>query len=164
MISIIAAISNNNVIGKDGGLPWHLPSDLKYFKDLTKGKIVVMGRKCWDSLPDKFKPLPDRLNIVITRTPNISIEGAIVVTDVDNTLKGLNKTDSDVFVIGGGEIYKQSLKYAENLYLTRIYSDVDGDTFFEGFNESGWNLRFASKIHEENGFKFQFEVYDKNNH
>lgn len=162
-INIIAAMSLNRVIGIGNDLPWRLPSDLKYFKKITDGSCVVMGRKCWESIPEKFRPLPNRVNVVCTFNQKYEAKGAATLGDVNRVLRNLknNGEDDNVFVIGGGEIYKESFKHAETLYLTRVFTNIEGDVFLDGFDESEWDLRLASEIHEENGFRFQFEVYDK---
>ena len=161
-VNIIVAASSNMVIGKDNSLPWHLPSDLKYFKKLTQGSIVVMGRKCWDSLPEKSRPLRDRLNVVLTRNPNIYFEGGVTINSLDSFLEDISFKDSDdVFLIGGSEVYKQAFKYATKLYLTRILDNVEGDKYLEGFDVNEWTRTKTSDIIEENGFNFVFEEYVK---
>lgn len=163
MINIIVAASTNMVIGKDGVLPWHLPTDLKYFKEITKDHIVVMGRKCWESIPEKYRPLPNRENIIVTRDKNYVANGGVVVNDLNGILTGgLLKNNKEIFIIGGAEIYKQSFKYADRLYLTQIYQSVDGDTFLDGLDIKDWSLSKADKMLNENGFTFRFEVYEKN--
>lgn len=163
MINIIVAMSTNFVIGKDNDLPWHLPTDLKYFKDTTKGHTVVMGRKCWESIPEKFRPLSNRKNIVMTRDESYVAKGAITLHDFEQVLKSNETSHEQVFVIGGAELYKEAFKYANKLYLTQIYSDVDGDVYLEGLNSKDWCLIEGSEFHEENGFKFRFELYEKTN-
>jgi dihydrofolate reductase len=162
-INIIVAVSANNVIGKGNDLPWHLPKEFKYFKETTKGSTVIMGRKCWESLPQKFRPLPNRLNVVLTKDKDYEADGAIVAHDLESTLKAFKNSSSDIFIIGGAEIYKQSLIYADKLYLTRILSDVEGDVYLEGFfNEEEWDETSVDGIeHEENGLKYKFLVYTK---
>jgi len=165
-IKIIAAMSLNRVIGVGNDLPWHIPSDLKYFKKVTDGVCVVMGRKCWESIPEKYRPLPNRLNIVCTFNQKFEAKGAATLGDVNRVLTNLkdNGDDDDVFVIGGGEIYKESFKHADMLYLTRIHKNIDitdSTIFLDGFNETEWELVSTSEKQEENGFKFTFEVYTK---
>jgi dihydrofolate reductase len=162
-INIIVATSNNLVIGKGNDLPWHLPTDLKRFKELTQNGYVIMGRKCWESIPPKFRPLPNRKNVVVTRDLNYSTDGAIIINNITNTLQYLKAepNDNKIFVIGGGEIYKESFKYADKLYLTRILEDVDGDVFLEGFDEKEWVLLESSNHIEENNYTYRFEVYEK---
>ena len=122
-----------------------------------------MGRKCWESIPPKFRPLPNRKNVVVTRDLNYSTDGAIIINNITNTLQYLKAepNDNKIFVIGGGEIYKESFKYADKLYLTRILEDVDGDVFLEGFDEKEWVLLESSNHIEENNHTYRFEVYEK---
>ena len=162
-ISIIAAASKNLVIGKDNDLPWNLPSDLKSFKRITEGSFVIMGRKCWESIPEKFRPLPKRDNIVISRDNNYEAFGAAVISDLETLLMVFQHdgVDSEIFVIGGGQIYKEAFKYADKLYLTQILSEIDGDTYLEGLNFDEWGLTESSEVIEENGIEFRFTTYDR---
>lgn len=166
MISIIVAASTNMVIGKDNQLPWHIPADLKNFKDLTNGKRVYMGRKCWESLPEKFRPLPNRDNIVITRDTTYKAEGATVLNDIDllkraYELSSINFGLIEHFVIGGAEIYKELFPIAQKLYLTEVLAEVEGDTYLQGFNPDEWVLTYESAIYEENGFKYRFKYFQR---
>ena len=166
MISIIVAASTNMVIGKNNDLPWHIPSDLKRFKEVTSGKRVIMGRKCWDSIPSKFRPLPNRDNIVISRDYRYVAEGAFVLSDLNQFIKEythslINNDPKEDFVIGGAEIYKQFFPIAKKLYLTEVLGEIEGDTYLQGFNPEEWNLTNMSEVLEENGFKFIFKEYIK---
>jgi dihydrofolate reductase len=125
VISLVYAQSRNGIIGADGGLPWRLPSDLKRFKETTLGKPIIMGRKTWEGLPRK--PLPGRVNIVVTRQASFAAEGAVVVRSVDDALVAAGDVP-EVCVIGGGEIYRMFLPLADRIYLTRVEADVEGDT------------------------------------
>ena len=135
MIALVYAVSQNGVIGKDGGLPWHISSDLKHFKAVTMGKPVIMGRKTWDSLPRK--PLPGRANIVITRHSGWQAEGALAAHDAEGALR-LAGDAPEVCVIGGAEIFQAFLPKASRIYLTRVLADVAGDTFMPEINEKQW--------------------------
>jgi dihydrofolate reductase len=161
MINIIVAMSTNFVIGKNNDLPWHLPTDMKYFKDTTNGHVVVMGRKCWESIPEKFRPLPNRKNIVMTRDANYVANGAIVSNDLEQILVSHENSDKQVFIIGGAELYKEAFKYANKIYLTQIYSHIEGDVYLEGLDIEKWCLKEGSEFYEENGLKFRFELYEK---
>jgi dihydrofolate reductase len=166
MISIIVAASTNMVIGKDNQLPWHIPDDLKNFKSLTDGKRVYMGRKCWESLPDKFRPLPNRDNIIITRDTTYKAEGATVLNDIDLIKRGyelssINFGLTEHFVIGGAEIYKELFPIAKKLYLTEVLAEVEGDTYLQGFNPDEWVLIYESAIYEENGIKYRFKYFQR---
>lgn len=131
--SIIVAISENHVIGKDNKLLWHLPKDLKHFKEITTGHTVIMGRKTYDSVG---KPLPKRRNIIVTRQ-TVTIEGCETVNSIEAAL-ALCKDESEVFIVGGAEIYKQALKLTDRIYLTIIYKNFDGDSFFPEIDLNEW--------------------------
>ena len=152
MISIIVAASSNMVIGKDNKLLWDLPTDLKYFKSVTLGKTVFMGRKTWESIPEKYRPLPNRTNIVLTRDKDYKSFGSVVLNDLKTALKIYCIINLECVVIGGSEIYKETFKYASKLYLTEIDGEVQGDTYLEGFNPDEWVLKSVSEDMEENGF------------
>jgi dihydrofolate reductase len=165
IISLIAALAKNRTIGKNNDLPWHLPDDMKYFMQTTKGHYVIMGRKNYDSIPEKFKPLPNRTNIVVTRKKNFIALGCIVVNSLDegiNLAKDAN--EKEVFIIGGAEIYKLSLSVATRLYLTEINGNIEGDTFFPAIDNADW--KEVSRVHHEkdsrHAFDFDFVVYNKN--
>lgn len=161
-VSIITAASSNYVIGKDGDLPWNLPSDLKYFKEITQGHSVIMGRKSWESIPEKFRPLPNRKNIIITRNSGYSTNlDALVRNDLRATIEEQSNIDEEVFIIGGSEIYKEAFKFVSRVYLTRVFEEFDGDTFLEGFNEEEWLFISHSDTYIENGLRFRFEIYDR---
>ena len=139
-VSLIVAVSENGVIGKDNDLIWHLPKDMKFFKDTTMGHHVIMGRKNFESIPHKFRPLPNRTNIVITRQSDYKAEGSIVVNSVEESLKvAKSNGENEAFIIGGGQIYKLALEanLIERIYLTKIHHSFDGDTFFPELN-SDW--------------------------
>lgn len=160
-INIIVAVSENGIIGNKGKLPWHLPKDLKYFKDTTKGKIVIMGRKNYESIPEKYRPLPNRTNVVLTRNKDYEAEGCEIRHNVFAALDEFIWDNDDIFIIGGSEIYKQAFKYTNKVYLTRIHSEVEGDVVLEGFNKDDWTLISSDGPHEENNIKFTFEVYER---
>lgn len=135
---IIAAVSENDVIGKDGDIPWHYSEDLKHFKEKTMGHPVVMGSGTYRSLPGDFKPLPGRKNIVLTRS-GIEVDESVAVTNsLDEAWKNAEEHDDKVFIIGGATIYEQTLDEADKLVLTRIHEEYDGDTFFPEWNKSNW--------------------------
>ncbi len=161
---MIAALSRNQVIGKNNDLPWKLPDDMKYFMEITKGHHTIMGRKNYDSIPQKFKPLPHRTNIVVTHQQNFNAPGCIVVNSVEKGLQlAENSMESEVFIIGGAEIYKLGLQHASRLYLTEIAADIEGDTFFPTFDRNQW--RETSRTHhnkdDRHAYSFDFVVYDK---
>lgn len=164
IVSLIAAIAKNYTIGKDNDLPWKLPDDMKFFMTTTKGHYVIMGRRNYDSLHEKFRPLPNRTNIVVTRQKSFLAPGCIVSHNVDDAISIAEKNgETEAFVIGGAEIYNLSLANADRLYLTEIDAEVEGDTFFPKFNKLDWNER--SRVHhpadEKHKFPFDFVVYDR---
>lgn len=138
-LSIIAALATNDVIGRDNRLPWHMPADLKRFKQLTTGHHVLMGRKTFDEIRT---PLPGRINVVITRNPGFAADGILVASSVDEAVTMAEAShDDEIFVIGGAEIIAQTLHRADRMYLTRIHGEPEGDTFFPEFDEvNEWRL------------------------
>jgi dihydrofolate reductase len=161
ILSIIVAASSNNVIGKDNKLPWHLPEDLKYFKNTTWAMPVVMGRKTYESIG---KPLSGRINIVITRNKDLKIDGVEAVQSLNEAMEiaGKHKV-KEVFIIGGAEIFNTSLPLVSRIYLTRIHSEIDGDVFFPVFNKENWLLvkNKDCEPDEKNIFSYSFQVWEK---
>lgn len=163
-ISLIAALSQNRVIGKNNDLPWRLPDDMKYFMETTSGHHVIMGRKNYDSLPEKFKPLPNRINIVVTRQRDFKAAGCEIVHSIEEGVEiGRKAEERELFIIGGAEIYKASLAVADRLYLTEIEAIIEGDTYFPEINPSEWS-EVSRKRHEadqKHKHAFDFVVYDR---
>ena len=164
-LSILVAMAKNRVIGKDNALPWRLPSDLKRFKTLTMGHPIVMGRKTYESIG---KPLPGRTCIVVTRQSGYEVGGAIVVGSVAEALdtcykKKTSDTEAESFVIGGTEIFRQTLPLCDRLYITEIQRDFDGDVLFPKFNHDEWREISREKYHldEDNGLEYDFVVLDR---
>jgi dihydrofolate reductase len=160
-LSIIAAVSENNVIGRDGGLPWRLSADLARFKRLTMGHAIIMGRRTWESIG---RPLPGRTSIVISRQSNWRTEGASVAGSLDAALEVARQSDvdqSEVFVIGGAAVYALALPRAERLYLTRVHADVEGDVEFPAVDWNAWQLCEESHhaADERNDFAHTFQVW-----
>ncbi len=160
MITMIAAAAENDILGKDNDLVWHLPDDFKRFKKLTTGHHIIMGRKTFESFP---KPLPNRTHIVITRNPDYAPEGVIVVHSMEAAL-AIAKEDSQPFIIGGGEIYTLGMPYAECIELTRVHGDFDGDTYFPEINSELWQITQQEKhlIDERHSHAFTYITYLKN--
>nr|AIA16847.1 Dihydrofolate reductase [uncultured bacterium] len=163
-ISLILAADENNCIGKNNTLPWHLPADMKLFREKTMGHCVVTGRKNYESIPDRFRPLPGRTNIVITRNKEYAAPGATIVHSLDagiDTARQLGETE--VFVIGGGEIFRQALPIAEQIYLTRIHHVFTGDVFFPALEPLEWKEteRHDFPPDERNKYGFSFRVYHR---
>ena len=161
MITIIAAASENDVIGNNNKLIWHLSKDLIRFKNLTKGHHVIMGRKTFESMP---KALPNRTNVIITRNKNYTAENITVVDSLENALK-VCKDDPQPFIIGGGEIYRIGLTYAKRIELTRVYHNFEGDTTFPQIDKNLWKEVRNIKMFdiENHNYNFSFITYDKIN-
>ena len=166
IVSLIVAVSENGVIGKNNDLIWHLPKDMKYFKEKTLGHHIIMGRKNFESIPHKFRPLRSRVNIIVTRNRDYTAKDCIIATSIESAIdySKSNKED-EVFIIGGGEIYKQSIQknLVDKIYLTRVHADFDGDTFFET-PSSNWMIEseVKKKKDEKHLFDYTFLVYKKN--
>ncbi len=164
IISLIAAVSKNHVIGKENDLPWRLPDDMKYFMQTTKDHYVIMGRKNYESLPEKFRPLPHRTNIVVTRKKDFNAPGCMVVHSVDEGLAlGKQARQDQLFIIGGSEIYKLGLPIADKLFLTEIDAVIEGDTFFPEFNKLNWKevSRITHEADVRHAYAFDFVIYEK---
>lgn len=156
MIRIIAAMSKNNVIGRDNKLIWSLPDDLKRFKELTMGHYIIMGRKTYESIG---KPLPGRKNIVISRNPNLKIKGVEIFSDI---LKAIEYTNNNCFIIGGSEIYKQTIDLADFLYLTIINANLNGDSYFPQI-DSNWILIYDLENNKDDKhmYSYSFKNYSR---
>ena len=157
-ISLIAAMSRSGVIGKNNQMPWHLPADLKYFKSVTMGKPIVMGRKTFESLG---KPLPGRLNIVLSRNTNYTAECCTVIHHVDELTSEIDA--DEIMIIGGADIFAVFLPLANNMYLTEVGCEVEGDTFFPEFKDSDWKIELILTQHadEKNPCDLRFMRYDR---
>ena len=158
-ISLIAAIANNGVIGKGNTLLWKLPADMKHFRDLTIGKPIIMGRKTYESIG---RPLPERVNIILTRDKNYLLEGCIVAHSVDEALQKCNGYE-EAMVIGGGEIYKLFFPLAKRTYLTSVDHDFDGDTYFPEFSKEEWRETFREhhEPDDKNSYPHTFIVLER---
>jgi dihydrofolate reductase len=161
LLSFLVAAAENNVIGKDNKLPWHLPSDLKYFKNLTWGMTVVMGRKTYESFDNMLK---GRKNIVITRNKDWKAEGVEVANSIEEALVLAEKTSvKEIFIIGGAEIFKTLLPQAGRIYLTRIHHSFDGDAYFPEINPGEWTLvkNRDCPADEKNAYAHSFQVWER---
>jgi dihydrofolate reductase len=159
-LALIAAVARNGVIGRDNALLWHLPEDLRHFRDCTRGHAVIMGRRTWDSLPERFRPLPGRRNVVLTRQPGWHAAGAETAPDLGAVLQRLADQER-VFVIGGATVYAQALPRADELVLTEIDRDFDGDARFPGWDRGAF-IEVERERHRAappNDFDFDFAVY-----
>jgi dihydrofolate reductase len=163
-LAMIAALAENRVIGLDNQMPWHLPADLKHFKAMTLGKPIIMGRKTWDSLG---RPLPGRLNLVVSRQPDLRLDGAEAFTSLDAALVRAEQWAreqgvDELMLIGGAQLYGQALSQAQRLYLTRIEADPEGDAFFPAFDEAEWK-RTDCQAHPAQGEApaYRFETWQR---
>ena len=164
-VALIVAVAENGVIGKDNDLIWHLPKDMRFFKETTIGHHVIMGRKNFESIPHKYRPLTDRTNIVITRQLGFKAEGCIVVNSVVAALDiAKNNGDTEPFIIGGGQIYKIALEQnlVDRIYLTKIHHTFDGDTFFPELNSEWKEINRQDCFSDEkNKYDYSFLVLEK---
>ena len=161
VISLIVAAATNNAIGKNNQLLWHLPQDLKFFKNTTWGFPVIMGRKTFESVN---KPLPGRTNIVISSNPDWKAENVVSAINLDDAITKAAETNSNqFFIIGGGEIYKQAMPLADNIYLTRVHSEIDGDIFFPIIDEKVWELISYRDYDadEQHAYDYSFQFWKK---
>lgn len=155
-VYLVAAVASNGIIGANGALPWHLPEDLKHFKRLTLGHPVIMGRRTWESLK---APLAGRDNIVVTRTPGYEAAGAAVASSLQAAL-ALCLGEPVVFVIGGSQLFAESLPLASGLVMTEIYRDFEGDTWFPQYDRSRWKETQRERHVTSDGMKFDFVLYE----
>lgn len=160
MISIIAAMSKNHVIGKNNKLPWYLPADLRHFKKITTAKPIIMGRKTFESIGKK--PLPERKNIIITRDENYQAEGCTVTNSLNDAIKAAGNT-TEIMIVGGSQIYKQALEVADRMYITIIDEKFEGDAFFPEWDEQAWQeiSREDFSADEKNRYDFSFVTFEK---
>ena len=166
MIALIVAVAENGIIGKNNDLIWYLPKDLQYFKKKTEGHAVIMGRKNFESIPEKFRPLPKRTNIVVTRNTSFSAEGVQVCNTIEAAIeyaKALN--DTEPFIIGGGQIYKYCIEHnlVDRMYITEVHKSYDGDTYFPEFEKSLWHKVSEERYEKDDRHEaaFTFCVYDR---
>ncbi len=150
MVTIVAAVARNGCIGRDGGLPWRIPEDMKRYREITMGKVVVMGRKTWESIPAKFRPLVGRTNVVVTRQDDYSLPAGVERVDSLDAALTVHAAD-DVVINGGGAIYAQAMDRADRLDLTHVERAVDGDTFFPAIDPATWKVVWRE---EHDGFSF----------
>jgi len=153
--TIIAAIDQEKAIGKNGEIPWHIPEDLKHFKGKTTGHPVIMGRKTFESLPENFRPLPERTNIVLTRS-DMDKEGVEIAKSFQKAYRIARDHGEEAFIIGGASVYEQALPQADRMILTEVKKEVDGDTFFPEFDREEWNEE-SREEHED----FDFVTYTR---
>lgn len=159
MISFLLAMDRNGLIGKENDLPWHLPADLKYFKQVTMGHTIIMGRKTYESIG---KPLPGRKNVILTHNNRLHVEGCVVVHSVSEALEQ-TKSDGEIFVIGGANVFKAFYDVADRLYITEIHHEFEGDTYFTEMNMNEWQCISSTEgqLDEKNRYPHTFIVYKR---
>jgi dihydrofolate reductase len=161
LVSLIVATSLNNAIGKANAMLWHLPEDFKFFKNITWGMPIIMGRKTFESIG---KPLPGRTNIIITSNTNWQAERTIRATSLEEAIQLAKETNAkEIFITGGGEIYKQSMPIANKIYRTLVHTEIDGDTFFPQIDETVWEKVFEKNVSsdEKNNFEMTFQTWQR---
>lgn len=164
--SLIVAVAENNVIGKDNDLIWRLPKDMKFFKETTLNHHIITGRKNYISIPKKFRPLPDRTNIVLTRQPDFSEEGCIISNTLEDAIiYAKNYNETELFIIGGGQIYKESLEKGliDRMYITHVHHEFEGDTFFPEIDPKVWSIvsEVENAADEKHAHAYTFTIYEK---
>ncbi len=162
IISQIVAVSLNNAIGKDNGLPWHMPTDMAYFKNKTWGHYIITGRRNYEA---EGKALPGRVNIVLTRNPDYQIADGIVVNELEDAINIARKSgEKELFIVGGAEIYKLAMPVTDRIYLTKIHAHIDGDTFYPELDMNTWEEVSIErkKADATNPFDYDFIIYAKN--
>lgn len=156
-ISLIAAIARNRVIGLNNTLPWHLPEDLKRFRALTTGHHIIMGRKTYESLN---RLLPDRTTVIVTRNPDYHVPGALVAASLSRAI-AICDGDAEVFLIGGTELYREALQFADRLYITAIDAEFEGDAFFPEFDQAAWQEIAREQHTSLEGLRFAYLIYQR---
>ncbi|MDR1888260.1 MAG: dihydrofolate reductase [Zoogloeaceae bacterium] len=161
-LTLIAAVARNRVIGVGNRLPWHLPEDLRHFREVTRGHPVIMGRKTWESLPEAFRPLPGRLNIVISRQTDYPVPGGKLANSLHAALALMtNETANEAFIIGGEQLYALALPHANRLMLTEVEMEVAGDAWFPAFSPDEWREIQREKQTSAQGTAFAFVTYER---
>src|SRR5687767_4653834 len=161
-ISAVVAAAENNAIGKNKGLLWHLPKDMEFFKKVTYGHHVLMGRKSYESIPEQFRPLKGRVNIIVTRQQQFTAEGCKIVSSAEEGIQfAKDNGEDELMILGGGEIYKQALSKTDKVYLTRVYhSFEEADTFFPELPETEWKVVCSDKHSADEKHKYDFEFLE----
>lgn len=165
ILSIIVAVSENGVIGKDNRLIWSLPADMKFFREKTTGHFIITGRKNYESIPEKFRPLPNRTNIIITRQKDYQAPDTVVVPSIDAALDYAQKhsEQEEVFVIGGAEIFNQLMPRIDRVYLTRIHHTFEGDVYFKDLSPAEWQLTQSERFEpdKKNKYAHTFQTWER---
>ena len=165
MTKLIVAISSNRAIGKDNDLIWNLPADMRFFSETTKDSIVLMGRKNWDSIPAKYRPLPNRLNLVVTRDKSFLEEGCEIYHSIEEAINLYKNDERDLYIIGGGQIYQYCLKEGliDEMLVTHIDASFDADTFFPEISQEQWAIEVIQEYNKDdkNPYNFTIKRYTK---
>lgn len=159
-VKLIVAVAKNNVIGKNNDLIWHLPADMRFFTQTTKGSVVIMGRRNWDSIPLKYRPLSERINVVVTRNQHFSHPDCVVFHNLIEAVNDSKKEMKPIFIIGGGQIYKEAIEknLVDEMYITHIDASFDGDTWFPSFNENEWKQEVVMDYLKDDKNPYDFKV------
>ena len=160
IISIIVAMAKNRVIGNKGIIPWRIPEDTKRFKEITMGHPVIMGRKTYESIPEKYRPLPGRKNIILTNGEN-SYDGCLMVNSIEHAMYEAGRETEEAFVLGGAAVYEAFLPFADRIYLTQIESDFEGDVFFPEINLEKWKMDKSAEMRQCNHSRlfYSFQLF-----
>ena len=161
-IAYVVAMDDNRLIGRNNDLPWRLPDDMRWFREKTLGKPCIMGRKTYDSLPTRFRPLPGRLNIVVTRNTEYEAPGALVVHSIDDALRAAGDAE-EVIIVGGADLFRRLLPVVDRLYLTRVYGAAEGDVFFPAYDTEAWRevYRQEHPADDQHPFAFTWLILDR---
>ena len=154
--SLIAAVAKNWVIGNGIKIPWYISEDFKLFKEKTTDSVVIMGETTWNSLPENVRPLPNRINIVLTKNTELKLDGATVCNSIEDGLNEASKYDKEIFIMGGASIYRQTIEGASALYISHVKKEYEGDVFFPEFDASEYNV-----LEEKEYDEFTFKKYEK---
>lgn len=164
-VYLIAAVADNGVIGKDNDLVWHIKDDMLFFKETTTGHILLMGRKNFESIPERFRPLPNRLNCILTRNNTYHAPNCEIVDSIENWISNYSSDERKLFVIGGGQVYREVLEknMIDVMYLTHVHAEPEGDTFFPDINEAEWNVELVSQgeQNDKNDFSYTIKKYTR---
>lgn len=163
--SLIVAMDKNHGIGKNNDLMWHLPRDMRFFKSTTENQVVIMGRKNYDSIPEKYRPLSNRQNVIITRNKLFNAPNCLVFHTLDEALNHFVNDDREIFIIGGGEIYKiaMNIEGLDKMYITNVNGVFNADTFFPSFDKSSWNQEeiMSQELDDKHNYTFKTYIYTK---
>jgi dihydrofolate reductase len=161
-IAYVVAMDDNRLIGRNNDLPWRLPDDMRWFREQTMGKPCIMGRKTYDSLPDRFRPLPGRLNVVVTRNADYQASGAVVVHSVENALQAAGDAE-EVIIVGGADLFRRLMPVVDRLYLTQVHGTAEGDVFFPPFDQQSWReiYRQEHPADDRHPFAFTWLILDR---